>query len=108
MSVSKILVVVLLAATLVAPGCAFATTPAGPGMIWTNVSVSDNVTDADNPPSKQGSGTIRSILGLFAFGDASAESAAREAGISEIHHVDYDQFSFLFIWGTYTVTVYGN
>lgn len=104
---SKLLCLILVASALLFTSCAAASTPAGPGMIWTNVSVAENVTSSTAGSSKSGSGGITSILGLFAFGDASIESAAKSAGITQIHHVDYDQFSFLFLFGHYTVTVYG-
>lgn len=58
--------------------------------------------------TKKGSGHARSILGLFAWGDLSTQSAAKAAGISVIKHLDYEYFNFLFIVQTTTINVYGD
>lgn len=105
---SKLLCLILVASALVFPACSLTGTPAGAGLIWTNVSVAENVTSSAAESSKNGSGSITSILGLFAFGDASVESATNRAGITQIHHVDYDLMSFLGLFGHYTITVYGD
>jgi hypothetical protein len=39
--------------------------------------------------SKMGSVECASILGLFATGDASIETAMKNGGITKIHHIDY-------------------
>jgi hypothetical protein len=57
--------------------------------------------------TKQGTGTATSYLGVVAVGDASVSSAATNAGITKIHHIDYHTKSMLGIIATYTVTVYG-
>jgi hypothetical protein len=44
---------------------------------------------------------------LVATGDASIEAAAKSAGITKIHHVDYHSKNILGIIGTFTVMVYG-
>jgi hypothetical protein len=46
-------------------------------------------------------------LGLIAMGDASLETAAMAGGITKITHVDHDSFSVLFLFSSYTITVYG-
>jgi len=56
---------------------------------------------------KVGRSTATSYLGLVAIGDASIESAAKSAGITKIHHVDYEAKNFLGIVATVTVVVYG-
>lgn len=64
-------------------------------------------TGADVAPSKVGRATCRNILGLVAFGDASIQEAAREAGIKTIHHVDAESTRVWFFYSQYTTVVYG-
>jgi hypothetical protein len=56
---------------------------------------------------KVGTGEAISILGLVAVGDASIESAAAKAGITKIHHVDWQTMSILWVYTKATVRVYG-
>ena len=65
-------------------------------------------TATSNPSySKVGTATCTSLLGLVATGDASIETAAKSAGITKIHHVDYQSKSILGIYAEFTVVVYG-
>lgn len=57
--------------------------------------------------SKVGKATANGILGLAATGDASIQAAAKSAGITKIHHVDYHATSILGVVSSYTVIVYG-
>jgi hypothetical protein len=57
--------------------------------------------------TKVGRATAQSIFGLIATGDASIETAAKSAGITKIHHVDYESKNLLGIVATWTVVVYG-
>ena len=57
--------------------------------------------------SKAGSAKCKSYLGLVAVGDCSIEAAARAAGITEIHHVDYETLSVLGIYAEFVTIVYG-
>ena len=57
--------------------------------------------------SKVGRATARNILGLVAFGDATVQEAAREAGITTIHHVDAESTRIWFFYSQYTTVVYG-
>ncbi|MDB9093433.1 TRL-like family protein, partial [Parabacteroides distasonis] len=58
--------------------------------------------------SKKGEATATSILGLVAYGDASIQKAAKEAGITKISHVDQQSKSVLGLFSKYTVIVYGD
>ena len=58
--------------------------------------------------SKKGEATATSILGLVAYGDASIQKAAKEAGITKISHVDQKSKSVLGLFSKYTVIVYGD
>lgn len=57
--------------------------------------------------SKVGTAECSGILGLIATGDASVETAAKSAGISKIHHVDYQASSIIGVISKYKVVVYG-
>jgi hypothetical protein len=57
--------------------------------------------------SKVGEGIAKSYVGIFATGDASIETAAKSAGITKIHHVDYHAYNIWVFYAKYTVTVYG-
>jgi hypothetical protein len=66
------------------------------------------VTENPDRPTKVGRATMRSILGIYAVGDASIEAAAKNAGITRIHHVDYQSQNLLGVMSDFTVIVYGN
>ena len=65
---------------------------------------------ATNHPtySKAGTASSFSILGLIGIGDASIDRAAKDGGITQIHHVDYQLSSFLVFFTKYRVLVYGD
>lgn len=66
------------------------------------------VTATSNPNSfKKGEAEVMSILGLVAVGDASIETAAKNGGITKIHHIDHKTWNILGIYGKYTTIVYG-
>lgn len=44
---------------------------------------------------------------VFATGDASISAAAKNGGISQIHHVDHETVNILGIYAKYTTIVYG-
>jgi hypothetical protein len=56
---------------------------------------------------KTGTANTNCILGLIAWGDASAEAAARDGDISTIEHVDYEYMNVLYIYQRYTTIVHG-
>ncbi|WP_308502873.1 TRL-like family protein [uncultured Alistipes sp.] len=58
--------------------------------------------------SKVGTAEVKGYVGLVAMGDASIQTAAREAGITRIHHVDYQSKSYLGLYTIYTIIVYGD
>ena len=85
--------------------CAYVAAPAT-GVLYTDVKAPLAVT-SNSGSSKVGTGEVTSILGIVATGDASIESAAKSAGITKIHHVDYEAMSILGLYAKYTVVVYG-
>lgn len=58
---------------------------------------------------KVGQASTHSFLGLFAFGDAGIQTAARDGNIKVIKHTDYQFTSILFgLFTKTTVYVYGD
>jgi hypothetical protein len=100
----KILALVLLAGFLTSCG-AYVASPLT-GFLYTDVKAPIAVTNHD-VSSKVGTAKATSILGFVATGDASIEAAAKSAGITQIHHVDYQANSILGIVANFTVYVYG-
>lgn len=79
-----------------------------PVSAWAYVDVKGPVAVTGNTgSSKVGTATCKGILGLLTTGDASIQTAAKSAGISKIHHVDYESHSILGIISDYKVVVYG-
>lgn len=76
------------------------------GGIYTDVKDGLAVT-ANAGSSKVGTATVTGYVGVIAIGDASIQTAAKQGGISRIHHVDYHSTSILGIINTYTIYVYG-
>jgi hypothetical protein len=93
------------AAGLMLSGCAMVQSPV-PGMLYQDVKSPVAVT-SNSGSSKVGTATVSTILGLVATGDVSVETAAKSAGITKIHHVDQHSTCILGVYGTYTITVYG-
>ncbi len=56
---------------------------------------------------KTGEACINSILGVVALGDASLEAAKKAGGITQIAHVDHEQFSVLGVYATSCTIVHG-
>ena len=86
-------------------GCAFVASPVT-GFLYTDVKAPLAVT-SNSGSTKVGTAKMQSILGWVATGDASIEAAAKSAGITKIHHVDYEANSILGIVASFTVVVYG-
>ncbi len=76
------------------------------GGLYANYKAPNSV-GTDAMPYKVGTAECRSFLGWIATGDCSIGTAAKNAGIAKIHHVDYEFKQILQIVGTYKVIVYG-
>ncbi len=102
----KVLVIsILIAVLMVLTGCS--STPTPKGILYTGTKGPFYAT-ANDKGDKVGSSTARCILGAVAWGDASTAAAAKNAGITKIHHADYeDTLVFFGIYSSYTVVVYG-
>jgi len=96
---------ILAIVSFMSSGCAIVSSPVIGG-IYTSVKA-PVVATSNDLGSKVGTGEATSILGIVATGDASIQTAARNAGITQISHVDYEAFSVLGIFAKITVYVYG-
>lgn len=56
---------------------------------------------------KRGEASSTSVLGLYATGDCSIATAAKNGGLKKVGHVDYEYTNYLGIWQKATVVVYG-
>ncbi len=99
----KFFVMAIAAAALVS--CGVVKSPVA-GVAYTDVKDGMAVTSSSGS-SKVGTAEVIGYAMLYAAGDASIQTAAKEAGISVIHHVDYHSESLLGIINTYTIYVYG-
>lgn len=78
------------------------------GAIYTNVIVPHDATGSTAPSAKVGTSESMDVLSLVAIGDSSIETAAKNGGITKIHHVDWECFNILGIFGQYKAIVYGD
>ena len=78
------------------------------GVIVTNLKLPIATTDAGGQAHKVGEASCSSILTLVANGDCSIETAKKNGGITNVHHVDWHVDNLLGIWAKYTVVVYGD
>ena len=59
--------------------------------------------------SKVGKSTSRSVMWLFAWGDAGTEAAAAQGGLHTINHLDVEYFLILFgLYAERTTIAYGD
>lgn len=86
--------------------CAAISSPVGMGAFYTGVQ-SGMTTTSNNVGKKVGTSKAINVLGFVASGDASINSAAKNAGIKKISHVDQKQTSILGLFSTYETIVYG-
>jgi hypothetical protein len=87
-------------------GCAVVSSPVT-GFMYTGVSGPITTGPDQTTPNKVGRATMRSIFGIYASGDASIQTAAKNGGISKIHHVDYEAQSIFGVIADFTTVVYG-
>lgn len=85
-------------------GCA---SPLPMGAFYTGVKLPVGTSEYSGKAPKVGTAICESYLGMVAIGDASIEAAKANAGITKVHHVDYEAKNILGLYGKYTVTVHG-
>jgi hypothetical protein len=77
------------------------------GMVMTDNTLPMQVGDSSARCTKTGMATSKSYMGLIATGDASLNTAAKNGGITKIHHADWKVKNTLGFFGEYTTIVYG-
>ena len=99
----KSLVLALSCAALIT-GCALAH---GPVVAPVTINMKGPVSAGPaNTGSKMGRAEAWGIV-VFATGDASISAAAKNGGITRIHHVDHETMNILGFYAKYTTIVYG-
>ena len=106
MRITVALIIVTLFTVILLSGCAAIAVSPVTGMLYTNVKAPVTAT-GNYSPSKVGTASCTSLLGLIATGDASIKTAMKNGGITKVHHVDYRSRSFLGLFAEYIVIVYG-
>lgn len=102
----KLILCSLLLTALFSGGCAMVKSPVT-GFLYTNVQSSTNAT-SNKLGRKTGMSCAKSILGLFAWGNASISRAQRSARITKISSVDSKGTSILGIYAKYCTVVRGS
>jgi len=99
------ILLVLVSVAMLAGGC---TTALGPVVAGITVDVMGPVSGVDNSvaATKVGKAAAQGIL-IVATGDASIATAAKNGGITRIHHVDNKTLNILGIYAKYETIVYG-
>lgn len=96
-------------ALILAVGLAFGTgcvqSPTGPGIIYMNVK-GPLSSARGTGTSRKGKSCARVALALFAWGDASIETAKRDGNITEVTTIDHESFNLLG-FGSFCTLVYG-
>jgi hypothetical protein len=100
---------ILLVALMVGAGLLFSAgcvqSPTGPGLIYMNVKGPLGPAGGEST-SRKGKSCARVVLALFAWGDASIESAKRDGGIRTVTTIDHESFN-LIGFGSFCTVVYG-
>ena len=78
----------------------------GMGFIYSDVAFNERATD-NALGAKRGEACASNILGVVSTGDASAATAAKQAGITKIASIDGTASNILFFYSTYCVVVTG-
>ena len=105
MKLAKLGLVAALA--LAANGCAMAQGGNGAvtGFLYSGYKMGGNVTQGTG--TKTGEACASSILGAIGTGDASISAAKAAGGVSEVAHVDHDNFGILGLYATTCTIVTG-
>ena len=101
----RALCVLLVLASVMAFGTGCVQSPTGPALIYMDVK-GPLMPAGGTATTKMGKSCARVFLALFAWGDASIESAKRDAGIIEVTTLDHERFNFVGFGPLFTL-VYG-
>ena len=98
------------ALTILCVGLVFGTgcvqSPTGPGLIYMNVQGPLGPAGG-TATSKKGTACARGLFHLFAWGDASIESAKKNGRITEVTTIDHKSFNFIGFM-SFCTQVYGS
>ncbi len=83
------------------------TLPSTIGLLYSNTQEPVAVTSVESY-TKSVSGTNFSIMGLIGLGDSSVETLTKQAGITQVKHIDKETTNYLLFFITETYTIYGN
>jgi hypothetical protein len=104
----KVALLVLVAVLVVAlTGCSAMVASPTTAFITANVKGPVAVGDPQVSSTKVGTAESNAIL-IIAYGDASIATAARNGGITHIHHVDSQSLGVIGIYAEYQTIVYGD
>lgn len=103
----KIIIVGYAATLLALSGCAMVQGPVM-GAWYTDVKGPITATGQPSKGDRSGEACATSILGLIATGDASIETARKNAGVTKVTAVDMTGSSILGIYAKYCTVVYGS
>jgi hypothetical protein len=78
------------------------------GLLFSNIAAPID-TDAESTPtsSKVGESSTSTVLGLFSFGDASLDTAARNGNLTKIEYIDYTYLNVLGLFQQFTIRAHG-
>jgi hypothetical protein len=102
----KLGAILAVAACLPLSGCLSVATPAM-GILFTDVKWQGQA-QGSLAATKEGKACAQTILGLIAQGDASIDTAAKNAGIKTVSSVDHSTKNMLGIMGEYCTIVRGS
>lgn len=89
-------------------GCMIAPVVPPTGAIFNNTRVPLDVDfEKTEYGPKTGAASTNCILGLIAWGDASAEAAAKNGDITTIEYLDYEYMNVLYIYQRFTTIAHG-
>lgn len=86
--------------------CSTVTSGSGIGVLYTGVT-EGQIATSNTLGHKVGESHSIGVLGLVSIGDAGIQTAANQAGITRISHVDVKKTSVLGLFATYKTVVYG-
>ena len=104
LKLKSLIVALSLASIALTTGCA---TPQPLGLLTTKITTPVTVGNGEIKWSRTGEASCYSLLGLFAWGDASINAACADGNILKVNWVSNRVFNFLGFYGVYTTIVYG-
>ena len=102
----SICILIILAISVVFVGTGCVQSPTGPGLIYMNVKGPLGAAGGTATP-RTGKSCAKVFALLFAWGDASIESAKRKVGITQVTTVDHESFNFIG-FGSFCTVVLGS